>query len=392
MAKAVEDTAFYRYNRLIALNEVGGEPDHFGASATEFHAEMTRRLLHTPAALSATSTHDTKRGEDARARLYVLSEMPDAWRKAVNRWSHLTAANRSDCGGVTTPEPEVEWMFYQALLGAWPAALRPDDNAGLADLSGRMIEFMLKAVREAKVHTSWTGQNEVYENAVRLFTVATLDPSRSRVFLEDFALVCEPIFVTGALNSLVQTAIKLTAPGVSDIFQGSELWDLSLVDPDNRRSVDFDAREAALRTVSTTPAKDVVSGWRGGAIKMHLIQAGLRLRSSARAVFERGDYLPLMAEGRMADHALGFARVTDGNAVVVIVPRHSLEIMRDHTDPLVPHRRWHDTKVQLPERLSNRRFYNVVTGEIAQGGSLALRQVLLHFPVGILSTQPVTLS
>jgi (1->4)-alpha-D-glucan 1-alpha-D-glucosylmutase len=387
MAKAVEDTAFYRYNRLIALNEVGGEPDRFGAPVSAFHAEMERRLRRQAAGLSTTATHDTKRGEDTRARLYVLSEMPGAWSEAVNRWTDLTAELRSDCCGKPAPEPEVEWLFYQALLGAWPTALSLDDSAELADLSERMTEFMLKAVREAKVHTSWTGQNEEYENAVRAFTRTALDPARNRAFLQDFVSVCQPIFVAGALNSLAQTAIKLTAPGIPDIYQGTELWDFSLVDPDNRRPVDFDARRSELQIVSKLSAQDLVAGWRSGAIKMRLIQAGLKLRGVAGDIFDRGDYMPLAVGGRAADHVLAFARMIGGNAVVVVVPRLALEMLKGQTDSLVPDPRWHDTNVQLPAALASRRFYHIVTGESVAGDALSLGQVLRNFPVGMLSTR-----
>jgi (1->4)-alpha-D-glucan 1-alpha-D-glucosylmutase len=387
MAKAVEDTAFYRYNRLIALNEVGGEPDCFGAPVSAFHAEMERRLRRQAAGLSTTATHDTKRGEDTRARLYVLSEMPGAWSEAVNRWTDLTAELRSDCGGKPAPEPEVEWLFYQALLGAWPTALSLDDSAELADLSERMTEFMLKAVREAKVHTSWTGQNEEYENAVRAFTRTALDPARNRAFLQDFVSVCEPIFVAGALNSLAQTAIKLTAPGIPDIYQGTELWDFSLVDPDNRRPVDFDPRRAELQIVSELSVQDLVAGWRSGAIKMRLIQAGLKLRGVAGDIFDRGDYMPLAVGGRAADHVLAFARMIGGNAVVVVVPRLALEMLKGQTDSLVPDPRWHDTNVQLPAALASRRLYDIVTGESVVGEALSLGRVLRNFPVGMLSTR-----
>jgi (1->4)-alpha-D-glucan 1-alpha-D-glucosylmutase len=390
MAKAVEDTAFYRYNRLIALNEVGGKPDRFGAPVNAFHAEMTRRQHRQAAGLSATATHDTKRGEDARARLYVLSEMPDAWRKAVSRWSDLTAAIRSECGGRPAPEPEVEWLFYQALLGAWPMALSLDDLPGLTTLCERMTEFMRKAVREAKLHTSWTGQNEEYETAIRDFTACALDLARNRAFLDDFVSVCEPIFVVGALNSLTQTAIKLTAPGVPDIYQGTEFWDFSLVDPDNRRPVDFDARGSELQIAAALAAKDLVRGWRGGAIKMRLILAGLKLRRIGRDVFDRGAYLPLVVAGRAADHILAFARMTEDDAVVVVVPRLGLEMMKSQTVPLVPPRRWHDTKVQLPGAIASRRLYDAITGESVKGDALAVGQVLRNFPVGLLSTQSVS--
>ena len=239
MAKALEDTTFYRYNRLIALNEVGGEPEHFGAPIEAFHCAMAERAIRQPTGLSATSTHDTKRGEDARARLCVLSEVPAAWAVHVTRWSALNAhlATTTDRGRY--PDPNTEWLFYQALLGAWPMALDLADGPVLSRLGDRMASFMLKAVREAKVHTTWTAQNGAYETAIQRFAHGALGTDRSRAFLVDFAATVQPFVLAGALNSLSQALIKLTAPGVPDVYQGSESWELSLVDPDNRRPVDF---------------------------------------------------------------------------------------------------------------------------------------------------------
>ena len=385
MAKALEDTTFFRYNRLIALNEVGGEPDRFGAPVAEFHDAMTRRLRRQPAGLSATSTHDTKRGEDARARLYALSEMPETWAVAVRRWADLNAHFRCDLDSVTAPEPEVEWMFYQALAGAWPAELRFDDAAGLANLSERMAQFMLKAVREAKSHTSWTGQDAEYEGAIERFTRATLDPGRSHQFLQDFVATCEPIFLAGALNSLSQSVIKLAAPGVPDIYQGSELWELSLVDPDNRRPVDFAHCQFIQTNLHDATADTLTAEWRTGAIKMFILQAGLEFRSSAKDLFEKGDYVPLAVEGAAAEHLLAFARVFGEEAVVVIAPRLNLELLRGQATLLVPRDRWADTVVDLPDILQRRNFRNIFTGGFATAGSsLAVGEVLQRFPVAVL--------
>jgi (1->4)-alpha-D-glucan 1-alpha-D-glucosylmutase len=385
MAKALEDTAFYRYNRLIALNEVGGEPDRFGASVGDFHAGMARRWRRQRAGLSSTSTHDTKRGEDARARLYSLSEMPDIWGAASRRWADLNAGLRGHGDGVTIPEPEVEWMFYQALAGAWPADLNIDDTEGVAELAERMTRFMLKAVREAKAHTSWTGHNAEYEEVIESFTRATLDPERSREFLQDFIATCEPVFVAGALNSLSQIVIKLTAPGVPDIYQGSELWDLSLVDPDNRRPVDF-ARRQSLQTNLEDASVDVLAAeWRTGAIKMLVLQAGLQLRSSAKDLFDKGDHVPLAVTGAAAEQVLAFARMFGDEAVVVIVPRLNLALLRGQATLLVPQARWADTIVDLPDSLQGHNYHNILTGVWATpGAGLSVGEVLRHFPMGVL--------
>ena len=387
MAKALEDTAFYRYNRLIALNEVGGEPDHFGAPVAAFHAAMERRRQRQAAGLSATATHDTKRGEDARARLYALSEIPDKWSGAVHRWTKLLAAFHTDYGGLTVPEPETEWMFYQALAGAWPLNLSLDDVQGLSALSDRMAEFMLKAVREAKVYTSWTGRDEKYEEAIQSFTKAALEPSRAQGFLQNFVSVCEPIFVAGALNSLAQTAIKLTAPGIPDVYQGSELWDLSLVDPDNRRPTDFDGLHSRLDVISNVSMNELVADWRNGDLKMRLLHAGLRLRATMREVFDEGQYVPLTVNGISAERVLAFTRILGSDAAIVIAPRLCLQMLEDQSAPLVPYQRWENTSVTLPPAFADKKLHNVVTMETIAGDALELGMVLRSFPVGVLNTQ-----
>ena len=388
MAKALEDTTFYRYNRLIALNEVGGEPNRFGAPLSDFHAAMEQRQRRQAAGLSATSTHDTKRGEDARARLYVLSEMPEAWAEAVDRWAGLNAALRADIDGISAPDPEAEWMFYQALAGALPFGLAAGDADALDALAERLAQFMLKAVREAKVHTSWTGQNESYETAIESFTRAVLDPTRSIDFLQDFLATCEPVFLAGALNSLSQTAIKLTAPGIPDIYQGAELWDLTLVDPDNRRPIDFDAYQALQNATAGMAMSDLLRDWRSGAIKLRLIEAVLTLRQRATALFAEAQYVPLTVEGTAAQHAIAFARVGAGNAVVTIAPRACLDLLRSATTPLVPAQSWGETVVELPESLAGCRWRNVVTGGMhAATSGLAVGEALRQFPVAILANE-----
>ena len=297
MAKALEDTTFYRYNRLIALNEVGGEPHRFGAPVSDFHAAMAQRQRRQAAGLSATSTHDTKRGEDARARLYALSEMPEAWARAVDRWAGLNAVLRREIDGATTPGAEVEWMFYQALAGVWPLDLAPDDADGLGRLAERVVQFMLKAVREAKVYTSWTAQNADYEAAIESFTRGALEPARSAAFLAEFVPACGPVFLAGALNTLSQTAIKLTAPGVPDIYQGAELWDLSLVDPDNRRPVDFDAYEALQRATAETAMSDLLAGLALGCRQIAPARSRPEAAPGGRRSFRRGRVCPARRRG-----------------------------------------------------------------------------------------------
>jgi (1->4)-alpha-D-glucan 1-alpha-D-glucosylmutase len=249
-----------------------------------------------------------------------------------------------------------------------------------------MAEFMLKAVREAKVHTSWTGQNEDYEEAVRAYTTAALDPTRARAFLRDFVAFCQPIFITGALNSLAQTAIKLTAPGIPDIYQGTEYWDFSLVDPDNRRPVDFDGRRSELKKAGEALIEDLVVNWRDGAIKMRLLKAGLDLRKTARNIFSKGDYLPLQIEGPAADHALAFARLFATSAIVVIAPRLCLQLLGGQDMPVVPQSCWRDTVVRLPKPIANRTLHDIITGRPMTGETLELAEILQTFPVGVFSS------
>jgi (1->4)-alpha-D-glucan 1-alpha-D-glucosylmutase len=312
--------------------------------------------------------------------------MPKTWAAAVERWAEFNAPLRRDLGGIPIPGRDVEWMFYQALAGAWPPDLTLDHAAILAVLSDRMTEYMLKAVREAKVHTSWTDQNAEYEDAVENFTRAALDPARAQLFLRDFVSTCDIVFRAGAVNSLSQTAIKLAAPGVPDIYQGTELWDLSLVDPDNRRPVDFDYLHYLQQTIDAIPVTALAASWRNGAIKMRLLGAGLKLRTVARQVFENGDYLPLVVAGKAADHVLAFARLLGSDAVVVIVPRLCLGLLGEDDLPLVPRACWKSTTVQVSDKLAGRRFCDVVTGEMILAPFL-LGEVLQRFPVALLATQ-----
>ncbi len=385
MAKALEDTVFYRYNRLIGLNEVGGEPDQFGASVDAFHAEMAQRHRLQPLGLSATATHDTKRGEDSRARLYVLGEMPQVWDAAVQRWAGLNAPFRAAVLDMISPDPETEWLFYQALLGAWPLELSADDGAGMKALADRMTQFMLKAVREAKAYTSWTSQNADYEGAIDAFAHRALDPQMSGAFLHDFQETCEPVFVAGALNGLTQTLLKLVAPGIPDIYQGTEFWDLSLVDPDNRRPVDFTARREALAKLGERDAGALVADWRSGAIKMRLVQTGLAVRAGMPELFAKGAYMPLTAEGPLAKHVVAFARQLGDDAVIAVAPRLPLGLLQGQSVPLIPPEAWADTAIALPAELAERGWRNLLDGgDHPPGARLRLGEVLRDSPVALL--------
>ncbi|MFA5950102.1 MAG: malto-oligosyltrehalose synthase [Hyphomicrobium sp.] len=390
MAKAVEDTVFYRYNRLIAVNEVGGDPQALGALVSCFHEAMLRRAATSGRGLSATATHDTKRGEDGRARLYAISECPEAWARAVRRWSLLTAPLKHlhlmhERADAPVPEAEVEWLFYQALLGAWPEGLAGDDLVGLGQLAERMSAFMQKAAREAKLRTSWTQPNEAYERALDCYVRGVLDPRRSGDFLADFAEAAQPLMRAGALTSLSQLAIKLVAPGVPDIYQGTELADFSLVDPDNRCEVDFAARDAKLSCRDGPSRLDCT--WSLGSLKLRLMAAGLALRKRAGRNFATAAYIPLEAAGPLAGHVVGFLRVNQGLAVVVVVPRVAAQLLEGQNVPLVSSQRWSGTTLLLPASLHGVTLRNVITGERLKGAShLEMGSALSAFPVAILAS------
>lgn len=385
MAKAVEDTLFFRYNRLIALNEVGGAPEAFGSPVQRFHDDMAARRTHQPLGLLATSTHDTKRGEDARARLYAISEYPGSWRKCVTRWHEMNAGLRFSLENAPAPGPNEEWMFYQALAGAWPFQIDIADAVALTALADRMAAFMQKATREAKLWTSWTAPDEPYEQAVEAFVRGVLNPSKSKSFLEDFSREQAELQVAGALNSLTQTLLKLTAPGVPDIYQGAECWDLSLVDPDNRRPVDFDARRRALDDAAAADSRTLLADWQSGAIKLAVVKAALAARQSNPALFTGGVYTPLAVHGGEAERVVAFLREDGEDAAIIIAPLRARALLGDSVVPLVPPDAWDDTTVAVPPGLKDRTWRNAVTSEvIAPASALRLAYVLSTFPVALL--------
>ena len=387
MAKALEDTVFYRYNRLIALNEVGGEPDQYGAPVSEFHDAMRRRLAEQPYGLSTTATHDTKRGEDARARLYAISEMADEWRAAVARWQDMLAGYRREIDGTTAPEPEFEWLFYQSLAGIWPADLAIDDRAGVEALCERLEAYMLKVLREAKLRTSWTAPVQEYEDAVAGFVRQALD---NRAFLADLHDSCRQLWLAGAVNSLSQLAIKIMAPGVPDIYQGTEFWDLSLVDPDNRRPFDYASRQELAAGIDAAAPDALLRDWIAAAPKMRLMKAGLNFRRDHPALSGEADYVPLETAGARAEHVVAFARLAGGEAAIVVATRLPLELPLGDV-PLVPAEAWGDTRILLPETLAARRFGDVVfPGAPLGGGEIAAADALGRFPVALLYSGPGT--
>jgi (1->4)-alpha-D-glucan 1-alpha-D-glucosylmutase len=321
MAKAAEDTAFYRYVRLLALNEVGGDPRRFGMSVAAFHHLAQQRARQWPRAMVTTATHDTKRGEDARARLALLSEMPREWGRRVFQWLRLNRSRRSEIDGDSVPDRNVEYLFYQALFGAWPPGLAPSDVAGVESLAERIEAYMIKAARERKLETSWSNPNAEYEAALQRFVRGVLDASRANPFLAEFHAFVAPLARQGAITGLAQLVLKLTVPGVPDIYQGGELWDFSLVDPDNRRPVDWETRRGLLDKIGAMRPADLAAEWQDGREKLFTTWHLLNLRIAHPALFAEGDYRPVEVAGDRSGHLCAFARSHEGMSLLVAVPR-----------------------------------------------------------------------
>ncbi|MGD8203174.1 malto-oligosyltrehalose synthase [Pantoea sp. FN0305] len=360
MAKSVEDTLFFRQNMELALNEVGAEPIPRAFSLDRFHSEMQTRLERQPDALSGTSTHDTKRGEDARARLYTLTEAPERWAECVARWRQMNRSKISVLEDGPAPKPAVEWMLYQALAGVWPPTLHPQDEAGLQALETRFLVFVEKALREAKLRTDWADSNDAYEKAVLDYVRHLLSPA-NQAFLQDFTEALQPFIQAGLVNSVTQTIIKLTAPGVPDIYQGSEALNFSLVDPDNRREPDFAALDAMLNG-HETPESASEESWLSGRLKQHITARLLHLRQQTPVLFRQGDYLPLSASGLRAENVIAFARMENDDALIVIAPRLVFSSLDGGLAQPQP-QRWLETEIALPERLANRRYRDILSGE-----------------------------
>jgi (1->4)-alpha-D-glucan 1-alpha-D-glucosylmutase len=371
-AKGIEDTALYIYNRLLSLNEVGGEPERFGLPVSVFHERMVSRQAQWPAALSTTATHDTKRGEDVRARLNVLSEMPGAWKVHLSRWSRLNKRYKIDLEGHLAPDRNEEYLLYQALVGSWP--LESMNDAQYRTFGERIQAYMGKALREAKVHTSWLNPDQPYDAAVHKFIEAILDRTRPNPFLDDLRVFHAKVAAYGVYNSLSQLVCKIATPGVPDFYQGTELWDFSLVDPDNRRLVDYDHRMRVLDEVrqAIEEAEDrraavrkLIASPMDGRIKLYLMMTALRYRRDHPRLFLEGAYVPLESGGAAHAHVCAFSRRLDRHAVLAVVPRLIAGLMADPSSPPLESGVWGDTWVALPEGADmSRRYRNLFTGEI----------------------------
>ena len=358
MAKGLEDTVFYIYNRLAALNEVGGEPQQFGLSVDAFHQRNLDRHLNWSATLLATSTHDTKRSQDVRARMVAISEIPEGWRRSLPKWRTATRRWKKTVAETEAPDADEEYLLYQTLLGTWPMSAKgtPEPKVG-ADYVQRIQNYMTKALNEAKLNTSWIQPNEEWLAATREFVAKILEPTSRNKFLPLFLPVAEQIARLGAINSLAQVLLKLTSPGVPDIYQGNEIWDFSLVDPDNRRPVDYKLRAEMLSCLSTKTPEELLQNWADGRIKMFLTQRALHFRGEHVDLFRNGDYLPLPASGAFADCVIAFARKLDRRSVIVIVPRLSSRV---GFPPIGD--KWKDTSIELPEGFPLERWRQIFTG------------------------------
>jgi (1->4)-alpha-D-glucan 1-alpha-D-glucosylmutase len=318
MAKSVEDTLFYRYVRMFGTNEVGHHPAEFGRPISAFHEANLYRLQHWPSCLLSTSTHDTKVAEDVRARLLALSELPERWDAALRAWSQANRALKTKLGELFAPDANEEYLLYQILLGAWPL----EEGAVNDEFRERIKSYMRKALSEAKANTNWASPNEPWMKACDDFVEAILDRGRAAPFWESFMPFAEEIAWRGMNLSLVQIALKATVPGVPDFYQGTELWDLSLVDPDNRRPVDYAARRRLLSTLEQVPVEDLYASWKDGRIKMKLMRMLLRHRRDFPALFSRGSYAPVEVTGEKGDRVVAFLRQEGGEQLLVVAVRH----------------------------------------------------------------------
>jgi (1->4)-alpha-D-glucan 1-alpha-D-glucosylmutase len=389
MAKAIEDTAFYRHPILLALNDVGTDPRRFGGSVAGFHVRQQRRAQHHPSSMLTTSTHDTKRGEDARARIAALSEIPELWAERVGRWNQLNRSRRRPVGDRRSPSRAEAYLLYQAMIGSWPVELvgrapAELDRDHLAAFATRLSEYAIKALREAKQSSSWDNPDAAYEDAVTGFIAKILEGSSANVFLDDFAPFAAEVAERGMYNSLSQLVLKLTVPGVPDIYQGSELWDLSLVDPDNRRPVDFERRGALLDEIERLDperAGELLETWSDGRIKLYLLHRLLGLRAARPALFASGDYHPLPVEGRFADRAVAFERTLGDQAIIVCAARLTGAVAASGERPVGE--RWGDTSIPGDhlagiERLAGRTI-------AAEGGRVRLAELFATLPVAVVA-------
>src|SRR5213082_2948120 len=379
MAKGLEDTAFYIYNRLAALNEVGGEPQQFGLSVEAFHERNLNRQRNWPDTLLATSTHDTKRSEDVRARMLAISEIPQLWGRSLQKWRTANRRFKKQIDDAEAPDAGEEYLLYQTLLGTWPVDL---DGAPVPSVGPKFVariqRYMAKALKEAKLNTSWIQPNENWDDAMQEFVARILEAGPRNKFLPAFLPVAAEIARLGAINSFAQTAIKLTAPGVPDIYQGTEIWDDSLVDPDNRRPIDYGRRREMLAQIEKVSANELMQCWPNGRIKMRLTQRLLHLRRENPELFREGNYESLNFGGELAECAIGFARRHGDRAIIVIVPRLSSQVGFPPVGD-----RWQDTHVLLSSQLTGLRDVFCDRELRAENSQLRLTEAMSQLPFAV---------
>jgi (1->4)-alpha-D-glucan 1-alpha-D-glucosylmutase len=400
MAKGMEDTALYTYNRLVSLNDVGFDPRVFGVSCNAFHLENQRRLADWPQSMVSTSTHDSKRGEDVRARINVLSELPQKWRQHLIRWSRMNRSKKCLSDKAHIPSRNDEYLLYQTLVGTWP--LETLSIAGLKAFKVRIEDYMLKAIREAKVHTSWINPNEEYEAAMQYFIQSLLDNTKHNSFLDDFIAFQAIIVRYGLFNSLSQTLLKLTIPGVPDIYQGNEIWSFNLVDPDNRKTVNYAKRQTALEILTKSSQGDkqlprllqeLLEQIEDGHAKLYLTWKTLSLRRGHPEVFREGNYCAMASEGLRAEHICAFSRSLNGKEIIVVSSRWFARLMGESANLPVGSSIWNDTWIhdkQKNKEIQCRKYLNVLSHEIVQpsqtenGQRFAAADLFRHFPVALL--------
>lgn len=379
-AKSVEDTAFYRYPRLLSRNEVGADPAVIGLSVDAFHAACIDRQQHWPAAMLATASHDHKLGEDARMRLATLSECPRRWATHARRWTAHWAGHAG-----SEPDARDVYMIVQMMVGVWPPDMAPDDAAGQQALAQRMHAWLTKALRESGRHTDWICVDPSYESAAADCLDAMFDDAS---FLADVYRFVHSIAAAGALSSLAQLTLRCTTPGMPDLYQGRELWDFSMVDPDNRRAIDFRAHEASFHPDASIAS--LLRTWRDGRIKQTWLARLLRLRQNHPDLFLHGSHVPLEVKGAHAGHVIAFLRRHEHKQIWVVVPRCPLRLLGRHATPCIAADRWEDTSVVLPNDVDARRFIALDSGHrVADGnGNMALSRLLDGVPVQVLTAEP----
>lgn len=396
MAKGVEDTTFYIYNRLLSLNEVGGSPDRFGTPMETFHGQNIERSKFWPHALITSSTHDSKRSDDTRARINVLSEIPVQWRAHLLNWSKLNKNKKIAVDGQVVPGRNEEYFFYQTLIGAWP--ISEMDEKVYDNFKTRIKDYMLKAMREAKVHTSWTNPNALYEEAMIIFIENAMRNIPENAFLKSFIPFQKMISHYGAYNSLSQTLLKITSPGVPDFYQGTELWNFNLVDPDNRRPVDYTTRTGMLEeikrqesmTLPSKMARELTINKEDGRIKMYLIYKSLGYRRANKILFEQGEYIFLETFGENADNVCAFARRYKNTVALSIVPRFFTRLSKTVEDLPFGVDIWNDSVVAVLSEKTGTKYRNIFTNEVIVTDNyngvtgLSLGEVFKDFPVALL--------